>query len=171
VATGVDFVDYLTGRTAVLVRAGNPSHVGGPGDLCGRTVAVAAGTAQQGSAARLDAACRSKGRSPLSAQVVADHDALVAAIAGGRAAAALDDAVVAAYTAQVSTGAQQLQLAGTPVDPVPYGIGVLRSDPQLRDALRAALAGAVADGEYDQALARWGGQDAAWRTPTVDAGT
>lgn len=167
---GIDFVDYLVGRTSVLVRQGNPDHVRGPDDLCGRTVAVLGGTAQQVAAVSLDKSCTSRHRPVMTLRTLASHDQLVAEVAGGQVAAALDDAVVAAYTAQVSAGSGAVSVVGAAVAPVDYGIGVNRSDPQLRDAIAAALRAVIADGEYDQDLGRWGGELAALRTVPINAG-
>ncbi|HEY2427703.1 MAG TPA: transporter substrate-binding domain-containing protein, partial [Acidimicrobiales bacterium] len=167
---GIDFVDYFTGRTAVLVRQGNPVRITGADDLCGRQVGVVAETAQQVAAAGLGSACRSRGRPAPVLRVVADHASLVALLVSGRVQADLDDAVVAAYTAQGSSGPATMEAVGTAVDPVPYGIGVLHSDPQLTAAIQAAVRSMIADGEYDEILGRWGGETSALHTAAVDAG-
>ena len=169
-ALGVDFVDYFTGQTAALVTQGNPARLSGPEGLCGRAVGVVADTAQQVAIASLDATCRSRGHPPLALHVVADHAALLALLTSRVVQADLDDSLVAAYTAQVSSGAQTVEVAGTPIDPLPYGIGVAHSDPQLTAAVAAAVRSSVADGEYDQDLARWGGEASALRTAAVNGG-
>jgi polar amino acid transport system substrate-binding protein len=169
-AQGIDFVDYLTGRTGALVRQGNPSRITGAGDLCGRSVVVQLGTASQLAAAQTDADCRRRGRPALSTRVAADHAGLLRMLTSGQVQAALDDAVVAAYTAQGSTGPDTVEAVGPGIDPVPYGMGVARSDQALSSALQAALRAVIADGEYDQDLARWGGEGSALRTAPIDAG-
>jgi polar amino acid transport system substrate-binding protein len=169
-ADGIDFVDYFTGSTGVLVTLANPKRIGGPGGLCGRQVGVMAGTAQQVAAVQLDAACKAAGRPPLGLVADADHGAVLDSLVSGRVDAVLDDEVVAEYTAQESTGAGTVEVVGSPVDPMPYGIGVDHNDPQLVTAVQAALRAIIADGEYDQALARWGGTIAALRTASINAG-
>lgn len=168
---GIDLVDYLDGRTAVLAREGNPTHVGGVGDLCGRTVGVQFATAQELVAGQLDAACRS-GRHPgITIRLAPDHAALLALLVGGQVQADVDDAVVASYAAETSTGASTVAVVGQPVGPQPYGIGVVHGDPQLLAAVQAALRAVITDGEYDSALSRWGGEAEALRTAGVNGGT
>src|SRR2546430_9121807 len=43
---GVDFVDYFSAGSSILVKKGNPQHIGSVDDLCGKTVAVQKGTVQ-----------------------------------------------------------------------------------------------------------------------------
>ena len=167
---GIDFVDYMTGRSAVLVKQGNPSKVRGPDDLCGRSVGVMAGTAQQLAASHLDTACKSRNRTVLSVHAAGNHAALLTQLTGGQIDALLDDSVVAQYTSQESTGAASVQLVGASIDPLPYGIGVAKAATQMRDALRAALQAVIRDGEYDAALSRWGGEVDALRTAPINAG-
>ena len=168
--TGIDFVDYLTGRTAVLVRHADPNRASGPDGLCGKKVGLLGGTAQQVASTALNDACKGRGRPALALRIDADHGALLQSLARGQLDAVLDDATVAQYNAQESTGAATLDVAGATIDPLPYGIGVPKDDPQLRDVLQAAMQAIVADGTYDAALAHWGGDDAALHTITVNAG-
>lgn len=168
--TGIDFVDYLTGRTAVLVRHADPNRASGPDGLCGKNVGLLGGTAQQVASTALIDACKGRGRPALALRIDADHGALLQALARGQLDAVLDDATVAQYNAQESTGAATLDVAGGTIDPLPYGIGVSRDDPQLRDVLQAAMQAIVADGTYGAALARWGGDASARHSITVNAG-
>ncbi|MHB8466525.1 MAG: transporter substrate-binding domain-containing protein [Acidimicrobiales bacterium] len=168
---GIDFVDDMTGRSEVLVRAANPAKVGGPDDLCGRTVAVVAGTAQQVAVLHLNATCASRKRHDVVFRGSADHAAALADLTAGRVDAVLDDSVVANYTAQISTGAATVEVKGAAVDPMPYGIGVARDQPEMRAAIHAALQAIISDGEYDAALAKWGGISSGLRTASINAGT
>jgi polar amino acid transport system substrate-binding protein len=167
--TGIDFIDDLDSSTAALVAEGNPAHVSGPGDVCGRSVAVQLATAQQVVVARLATACRSAGKAAPAVHVVADHAALLAAVTSHQVALAVDDAVVADYAAEESSGSSVVEVAGEAVDPVLLGIGV-RADSGLATALERALDGTIADGRYGAALSQWGGQAAALRTATLNEG-
>ncbi|GAC1375523.1 MAG: ABC transporter substrate-binding protein [Acidimicrobiales bacterium] len=167
---GIDFVDYLNGRSAVLVRHGSPAHVHGPDDLCGHSVGVLGGTAQQVAVGHLDEGCRRRGRPAIATSIGADHGALLRTLQAGQLDGVLDDALVAQYNAQGSTGAGTLDVVGAAVDPLPYGIGVNKDALMLRDAIQAALRNIIADGSYDAALNHWGGAEAALRSATVNAG-
>ncbi|GAC1537060.1 MAG: ABC transporter substrate-binding protein [Acidimicrobiales bacterium] len=168
--SGIDFIDYLNGRSAVLVRHGSSAHVRGPDDLCGHSVGVLGGTAQQVAVGHLDDACRRRGRPAIVTSIGADHATLLKNLQAGQLDSVLDDAVVAQYTAQGSTGSGTLDVVGAAVDPLPYGIGVSRDAPMLRDAVQAALRNIIADGSYDAALSHWGGAEAALRSAAINAG-
>lgn len=168
---GLDFIDDLTGRSEVLVRQGNPAKVGGPDDLCGRTVGLVAGTAQQIAGIHINDRCKARQRHEVVFRGQSDHAAVLADLTSGRTDAVLDDSVVANYTAQVSSGATTVEVTGAAVDPMPYGIGVAHDQGELRTALQAALQAVIRDGEYDAALAKWGGSSSALRTASINAGT
>ena len=167
---GIDFVDYLNGRSAVLVQHGSPAHIHGPDDLCGHRVGVLGGTAQQVTIGHLDDACKRRGRPAIGISFGADHAMLLKTLQAGQLDSVLDDAVVAQYNAQGSTGAGTLDVVGAAVDPLPYGIGVNKDAPMLRDAIQAALRNVIADGSYDAALGHWGGSEAALHSAAVNAG-
>src|SRR2546423_225565 len=44
---GVDFIDYFRAGSSILAKKGNPEHISGLDDLCGKTVAVQKGTTQE----------------------------------------------------------------------------------------------------------------------------
>jgi ABC-type amino acid transport substrate-binding protein len=164
---GIDFVDDLIGRSAVLVRQGNPDKISGPLDLCGFTVAYVAGTAQQGVAQQ--AAC--PGTRPLNPRPEGTHAAVISDLVSGKANAVLDDAIVADYSAQASTGAGTIEVVGSAISPMPYGIGVAHTDPALLNVMQAALLAIVRDGEYDAALSKWGAENEALRVATINGGS
>lgn len=46
-----------------------------------------------------------------------------------------------------------------------------KDDPELRDALKAALAASIADGSYQKALDKWGAGTGAVATANVNTGS
>jgi polar amino acid transport system substrate-binding protein len=134
-------------------------------------VAVVTGTAQQVAGQHLETGCKGRRRPDIAFRFRPDHAAALTDLTSGHADAVLDDSVVANYTAQESIGDTSVEVVGAAVDPMPYGIGVLRSQPQLRTAIQAALQAVIRDGEYDAALAKWGGTASALRTASINAGS
>ena len=162
---GAHFVDYLRGASAVLVRQGNPSHVSGVADLCGRRVGVVdpALTAP----ARVAAACAAKGR-PVQLMGPLSTAALAAGLGGGQFDAVLEDSLMASYAAQASAPPVELAVLDGTSYPVLHGLGVL--DVSLAPGLQAALEAMVSDGTYGRILARWGAQGGALASPSLDGG-
>lgn len=165
---GVDFVDYYTSGSSLLVKKGNPKGIKTLADVCGQTVAVQRGTIYQDAFNKQKTACGSKG---LTIQPFdTDAEAQTRVRAGG-AVADLNDTPVAAYIAQKSGGGNDFEIAGSPADAGPFGIALDKSNSQLRDALKAALDAIIADGSYTQVLEKWNATSGAITTPAINGGS
>jgi polar amino acid transport system substrate-binding protein len=164
-AQGAHFVDYLRGASAVLVRQGNPAHVTGVADLCGRRVGVPDPTSA--APARAVAACAGKGR-PVRLIGPLGPTGLAAGLAGGQFDAVLEDSLTASYAAQASAPPAELAVLDGSSDPVLHGLGL--TDAVLAPGLQAALQAAMSDGAYARILARWGAQGDALASASIDGG-
>ena len=164
----IDFVDYFTAGTAILVKKGNPQGIKSIDDLCGKTIALQKGTVQADIAKAQQAKC---GANKITVnELPADTDALLQ-VKSGRAVADMNDLPVAAYNAQTSGGGNDFEVvAGQQYDAGPYGIGIRKDDTQLRDAIQEALKAIIADGTYQQILTKWGVTTGALTTATVNGG-
>ncbi|NUS11551.1 MAG: ABC transporter substrate-binding protein [Streptomyces sp.] len=168
IGNGVDFVDYYTSGSSLLVQKGNPKGVKALADLCGMTVAVQRGTIYEDAFKKQKTSCGAKG---LTIQAFdTDAEAQTRVKAGG-AVADLNDTPVAAYIAQSSGGGNDFEVAGAPSDAGPFGIAVSKDDPQLRDALKAAMDAIVADGTYAKILQKWNASTGAITTVAINGGS
>ncbi|MFI0900069.1 ABC transporter substrate-binding protein [Streptomyces sp. NPDC020983] len=168
IGKGVDFVDYYNSGSSLLVRKGNPKGVKALADLCGMTVAVQRGTIYEDAFKKQKTACGAKG---LTIQAFdTDAEAQTRVKAGG-AVADLNDTPVAAYIAQTSGNGTDFEVAGAPSDAGPFGIAVSKDDPQLRDALKAAMDAIVADGTYAKILQKWNASSGAIPTVSINGGS
>jgi polar amino acid transport system substrate-binding protein len=165
----VDFVDYFTAGTAILVTKGNPKKVQTLDDLCGQTVGLQRGTTQEDLAKQQNTRCPA-GRSITILTFDKDTDALLA-LKAGRSVADMNDFPVAAYNAKTSGGGNDFEVVGRQLASAPYGIGVRKDDNKLRDAIAAALKAAQSDGSYDRVLDKWSLSDGALKGAPVNSGT
>ncbi|HMC42013.1 MAG TPA: ABC transporter substrate-binding protein, partial [Acidimicrobiales bacterium] len=142
---GADFIDYFTAGTSIIVQKGNPKGIKTPDDLCGQTVAVQKGTVQDTDILTPQVAKCKSGPKPLNVlRFEKDTDALQQ-VKNGRAVANLEDFPVAAYNAKTSGGGNDFTAVDVPgIGPGSYGIAVLKTNTQLRDALQAALKAVIA---------------------------
>jgi polar amino acid transport system substrate-binding protein len=171
-AKGADFIDYFTAGTSILVQKGNPKGIKTLDDLCGQTVAVQKGTVQDTDLLTPQVAkCKSTAKPLNVLRFEKDTDALQQ-VKNGRAIANLEDFPVAAYNARTSGGGNDFEAVDVPgIGPGDYGIAVLKSNTTLRDAVQAALKAVIADGTYDQILAKWNVTAGALKTAAINAGT
>src|SRR5258705_418216 len=98
---GVDFLDYFSAGSSILVQKGNPKAVKGLDDLCGSTVSVQKGTTQDTDILTPQVAKCKTTKALNVLRFEKDTDALQQ-VKIGRAVADLEDFPVAAYNASTS---------------------------------------------------------------------
>ncbi|MEU3465169.1 ABC transporter substrate-binding protein [Streptomyces sp. NPDC006733] len=168
---GVDFVDYFTASTGILVKKGNPAHITSVDDLCGKKLAVQRGTTFEAAAKDLSKKCTTGGKSEISIESFpTDAEAQTRVKAGG-AVADLNDSPVAAYIAKTAGGGNDFESVANKSDAGPFGIAVDKSNTQLRDAIKLALDAIIADGSYKAALDKWGAGDGAITKAAINGGS
>jgi polar amino acid transport system substrate-binding protein len=164
-AQQVSFIEYFRSGTSIVVSKGNPKGIRELGDLCGKTVTVQSATTQADLAKAKATGCP-PGQPMRVLQIESGSQALLE-VKYRHADASLTDFPVAAFNAKVSSAGQDFQVVGEQIDPGPFGIGVGKGAAPLREALRTALRQIIADGTYDQVLAKWNVGAGALRTAQV----
>ena len=158
-AKTVDFVNYFSSGTSIVVQHGNPAGISDIQDLCGHVVAVEAGTIQVDLLTRSQANCAGD---PMTVQTYATNSDALLRLRTGRAVAVLNDLPVAVFLATDARTRAHYQLASnTQYEPGPYGILVGHGQRGLRDAVQGALEALIHSGVYDDVLTRWGTRDGA----------
>lgn len=151
----IDFVDIVKGGNALITRKGNPAKIAGIDDLCGRKLAVGKGSIQEQRARAMSDACVKAGKAAIQVMGYSDGPTSMLALQSGRADVHWDDIASALY--KVRTSPDAFEIVGAPQDKdAPYGIGFPKDQPQLRDAVHAALASLHKDGTYARILDKWG---------------
>jgi polar amino acid transport system substrate-binding protein len=164
-----DFVNYFQAGTAIVVQRGNPQGISALKDLCGKVVAVAAGTVQVDLLRRTQKGCNRGER--IDIRAYGDNANALLQLRTGRAAAVLSDYPPAVHLSTDRRTSAHYQLAAsTQYEPSPYGIAVAKDQTELRDSLRAALEQVMRSGAYAEVLQRWGVPSGALETATVNAG-
>jgi polar amino acid transport system substrate-binding protein len=151
----VNFVDYFAVGTGIVVKAGNPLHIQGLLDLCGKQVALPAATIQVDIANAEQPKCKAAGRPDIIIkQVPTPSDGFVQ-IESGASVANMVDYPVAAYFAKTSHG--KLEALNTQVGQIlPYGMAFRKDETQLMGVVQQALHQLVQNGTYSSILAKWG---------------
>lgn len=165
-----DFVDYFETGQAIVVKKGNPTGIKGVEDLCGKKVAVLEASTQQ----KLLGEFNQKECASKQIQIAAfqsDSDALVQ-IRTGRADASFTQDAVGRYNSKTIGGGNQFEVANSePLLPTPIGIVFKKDNTQLRDAYQAALKEIIANGSYDEILAKHDLTSGAYKDAKINAGT
>ncbi|KKI16272.1 MULTISPECIES: ABC transporter substrate-binding protein [unclassified Leucobacter] len=150
----ITYVDYTHGGFAILVKPGNPKKITGQSALCGKTVSVQKSTIQ----GELLRATKCSGAPVTVMELPTDLDALTA-LRAGKSDAYSADAVVADYVAATTDDGKAYEIVRDPENPAGFnpvysGIGVLKSNTQLVDAMQKTLQALIDDGSYQKVLER-----------------
>ena len=165
----VDFVNYFTAGTSILVQRGNPEGVHDIRDLCGQVVAVEEGTTQVELLERSQEGC---GVNPIDIAAYPTNSDALAALRTGQATAVLNDYPPAAYLANDPKTQANFQLAADiQYEPGLYGIAVNKNESDLRDVLYDALTALMVNGEYRRILREWEVSDGALGMASVNGGS
>jgi polar amino acid transport system substrate-binding protein len=149
----VNFVTYFKAGEAFYVKAGSPTTITSMSSLCGKTISVESGTTEQADATAQGKKCTVAGKPAVKVQVYGNQNEANLAVSSGRADAGFADSQVAAYIVKQSNGV--FKLSGPSFFVVPYGIAVSKTNGMATPTL-AAVKAIMAEGIYNQILAKWG---------------
>jgi polar amino acid transport system substrate-binding protein len=155
----LDFVDYAKVTTVLVIAKGNPAKVTSLDSLAGKAAAAQTGTIQAGMLQTLASQLKAAGKPALTVLTYPkDSDALLA-IKSGKAVA--DLVQLPTGVADVTAQPNSFEIAKDPAAPNGYapstlGIGMVKANSQLRDAISQALTSLIADGTYAKILDKYG---------------
>ncbi|MDF1605841.1 ABC transporter substrate-binding protein [Nocardioides sp. YIM 152315] len=168
----IDFVDYLMSGIALVIQKGNPAGIEGPDDLCGKTVATTTGTINQQWAEAQSEQCVADGEDAIETFVTDSDTTNQNQLRTGRIDVLLQDLPTAIYLERTIDDGEAFEVVDIPViEGAPYGIGVNKENPELRDVIAEALNALIADGTYEQILDAWGTEHGAIEEATVNGGS
>lgn len=147
----LSFVNYTHGGFAIAVEHGNPAGINTQTDLCGKTVSVQKATIQGDLMRAMDCGINVM-------ELPSDLDAQTA-LRAGKSQAYVADAVVAEYVVATTDDGKAFEIVRDPKNPAGFnpvysGIGILKEDTQLIEAIQAALQALIDDGSYQKVLDR-----------------
>ncbi len=158
----VDFVNYAQDGTAMLVKKGNPEKLKTFADLSGKAVAAEAGTTQAAALAALNEQFKAEGKPEITISEFPDQPAALLAVQSGKVVCDLTDASTGAYIAMTTDDGATFEIVVDPNPPVADwkpqldGIGVLKGNDGLRDAIQKALQALMDDGTYKTIIDHYG---------------
>lgn len=149
----VGFVDYLKVGQSFMVKSGNPEHITGIDSLAGKAASVETGTTNKDYLDAQSKRLTSMGKKAIKVVTFPKDTDAANALRTGRVDAYFGDAPVVAYYIEQTPDA--FALGGNPVNPIPIGIAIRKSDTELRVALKRAINMAYADGTMNKILKKW----------------
>jgi len=165
-AKAVDFVTYSKVSDGVLVAKGNPKKISGINvSMCGTTAAENTGFVEVPLVQNLAGACKAAGKPAPGLQLYNNNADCIQAILAGRADTYINDV----NTVDQAVKAYPDKLSKAVAVTLPYfiGIGVPKNNPQLRDAIVAALTEIQKSGVETALLKKWSLDAGALEAPRV----
>lgn len=167
----LDFVDFFNLGTMLLIKKGNPEHVESLETLCGKTVSTVQGSTQLALVDDASAKCRAQGKPAIENLQYAQPSDARLQVQTGHVAAFLGNTPVMIYLAKTAGDGTIFDVVRDhEYQPVPLGIGVDKSNTELRDALKKALDALIADGTYRKILEKHGVETGAVKSATINGG-
>jgi polar amino acid transport system substrate-binding protein len=149
----VDFVDYINVGQSFMVKKGNPEHITGIASLAGKKASVEVGTTNKDFLDQQSKKLTGQGKSGITVVTFPKDTDAANALKTGRVDAYFGDAPVVAY--YISQNANDFTFGGAPVNPIPVGIAVRKSDTELRDAVKKAVDAMYSDGTMKTILSKY----------------
>ena len=152
----MDFVDYVTSGPIFFTLSASAGKYTKPTDLCGKIVAGSRSTTFPTDVAKWSSAnCVAKGQPAIQFSGTADSNAARLGMKQGRYDAVVQGIETIAYQMRLEPGT--FSLIGAPIltNDV-FGIGVQKTNPQLRNAIAKSLDHLIKNGSYEQLLKKWG---------------
>lgn len=149
----IDQLVYAQDAATIVVPKGNPQQIKGLDDLCGKTVAVPAGTNQEKIVQEQQANCST----PIDIQSFPAKAETFLQVQSGRADATIDGYAVSQYLyANNVAGFDGLEpLLEVILKPAGVTFCISKNQTQLRDAVLQAFNDMIEDGEYMRILEKW----------------
>jgi len=167
----LDFVDFFNLGTMLLIKKGNPEHVESLETLCGKTVSTVQGSTQIKLVDDASANCKAEGKPAIENLQYAQPSDARLQVQTGHVAAFLGNTPVMIYLAKTAGDGTIFDVVRDhEYQPVPLGIGVDKSNAELRDALRKSLDALIADGTYRKILEKHGVESGAVKSATINGG-
>lgn len=171
----LDFVDYASDGTCIMVAKGNPLNIQSFADLAGKTVAVQSGTVEVNNCASLNAQFKAAGKPAIKVLQLPQMSDVELAISSGKAVACINTTSVAAYEVKTSVNSAGFEIVNSPAIQTTFprellGIGVPKSDSQLATSIQKALQSLIADGTYAKILQKYGEMPVAVQSAQMNQG-
>lgn len=160
----VTLTSYFKAGYSMTVPKGNPKRIS-PDDLCGHSVAVQTGTAQQTAAEQKSKKCTEAGKKPIDLLSYESQSDATTNVAGGKADVLYADSVITGYAIKQTS---KLEALGNITDASMFGVATAKNDGGLSKAIQAATQKLIDDGTMKKLLTSWGTEDGLIETSQVN---
>lgn len=160
----VTMTSYFKAGFSIAVPKGNPKKIS-PDDLCGHSVAVQTGTAQETTAQQKSKQCVKANKKPVDLLSYASQSDATTNVAGGKADVLYADSVITGYAIKQTS---KLEALGGITDASKFGVATAKNDGGLSKAIQVATQKLIDDGTMKKLLTAWGTEDGLIKTSQIN---
>lgn len=150
----VDFVVFMEAGTVVSTTPENAPGMQQRNDICGKSLAIAAGGSADFTGDKLSRECVDAGLAPIEKAVFPDVPSAIQAVLNGRVDGRLDDSTASGYY-EATSGGKLVVVPGL-YDPTPAGVAVPKGDAETAEMMRSVLQAMIDDGTYKAIFDKYG---------------
>lgn len=151
----VDFVDYAIGGSVIVTAAGKSEGIDGTKSLCGKSVAIKSGQAEQPLLESTSTECVSNGEAAVDIQTYQDDGSMRQSVITGRADAMMGGAESLPWVAVQNPDLFEVAVAAIE-HPHPTGLPFRKGREKLVKAVGAAFQELIDSGEFRSLAENWG---------------
>jgi len=163
----VDFVDYFAAGAGVMSHTSDGDKYQSLEDVCGSTAGIVKGTTEVPQAAEQSDKCEAAGQPGIESVIFPGQNQAILALQNGRVDVVLMDSAPGAYAASQTEGLQM----SPPYESQPFGIVFAKGTTELQEAVQKALETMHENGDYLDALAKYGLESGAVDSFPINGGT
>ncbi|HYL43251.1 MAG TPA: ABC transporter substrate-binding protein [Ktedonobacteraceae bacterium] len=150
----VNLIPYFNAGSSLLVRNGNPAHIQGLADVCGRMVGVQSDTREQLDLQNASEICQQQGKPAISLTSLKNQFDVVQLLKDRRVVATYQASATSDYFIKLNPG---YFAVGGPIYKIGLeGIAINKDNTALYQAMQATLEGMKTDTTYQQLVQKWG---------------
>ena len=149
----VAFVDYIKVGQSFMVKKGNPESITGIASLAGKSASVEVGTTNKDYLDQQSKKLKAQGKKGIDVVTFPKDTDAANALKTGKVDAYFGDAPVVAY--YIEKDPSSFTFGGSPINPIPVGIAIRKSDTDLQAAVKQAVDAMYADGSMAKILKKW----------------
>jgi polar amino acid transport system substrate-binding protein len=149
----VAFVDYIKVGQSFMVKKGNPENITGIASLAGKSASVEVGTTNKDFLDQQSKKLKAQGKKGIDVVTFPKDTDAANALKTGKVDAYFGDAPVVAY--YIEKDPSSFTFGGSPINPIPVGIAIRKSDTDLQAAVKQAVDAMYADGSMAKILKKW----------------
>ena len=150
----VNLIPYFNAGSSLLVRNGNPAHIQGLADVCGRMVGVQSDTREQLDLQNASEICQQQGKPAISLTSLKNQFDVVQLLKDRRVVATYQASATSDYFIKLNPG--YFAVGGPIYKAGLEGIAINKDNTALYQAMQATLEGMKTDMTYQHMVQKWG---------------